>query len=59
MRILLDNERGFSAMTRVEIYDDDMKTINEFCDANDISPAEFIMELLEDFLQDLEDAKRN
>lgn len=46
-------------MTRIEIYDDDMKTINEFCDANDISPAEFIMELLEDFLQDLKDAKRN
>ncbi len=46
-------------MTRIEIYDDDMETINEFCDASDISPAEFIMELLADFLQDHEDAKRS
>lgn len=45
-------------MTRIEIYDDDMETINEFCDANDISPAEFIMELLEDFLQEHEEEKR-
>jgi len=45
-------------MKRIDIYDEDMETINEWCEANgDLSPAEFIMELLDVFREENEEAK--
>lgn len=45
-------------MKRIDIYDEDMETINEWCEANgNVSPAEFIMELLDVFREENEESK--
>lgn len=46
-------------MTRIEVYDDDAREILEIANANGITPAEVIWELVADFLQDMKDAKNS
>ncbi len=46
-------------MTRLEVYDCDAKEIWEIADANGITPAEVVEELVYNFLQEMKDAKQN
>lgn len=45
-------------MTKIEIYDCDMKEIAEIADINGISYADVVEELVRVFLQEVEDAKQ-